>query len=199
MHIFILAASQRCPSQTLKVAQYLERRLIAREHTITLHDCGSTPLPLWAEDKTGPEWDQWRAISTHIDRADAVIIATPEWNGMATPQAKNFFLISDSKLLGHKAGLIVSVSAGRGGAYPIAELRTTSYKNSRIAWIPEHLIVRDAEHVLNTPELTDPSNSGDKWIRDRADFALEHLTLYAEALTTIRDRIPQDPRFGNGM
>jgi hypothetical protein len=59
--------------------------------------------------------------------------------------------------------------------------------------------VRDAEHVLNTPELTDPSNSGDKWIRDRADFALEHLTLYAEALTTIRDRIPQDPRFGNGM
>ena len=108
-------------------------------------------------------------------------------------------MISNTKLLGHKAGLIVSVSAGRGGAYPIAELRTYSYKNCRIAWIPEHLIVRNAEHVLNTPQPRDESDRGDLWIRDRVDFALEHLVLYAEGLSSVRDRLPQDPRFGNGM
>ena len=122
-----------------------------------------------------------------------------EWNGMATPQAKNFFMISNTRILGHKAGLIVSVSAGRGGAYPIAELRASSYKNCRIAWIPEHLIVRDADNVLNARDTAQPTDRGDLWIRDRIDYALEHLILYAEALKSIRDRLPQDPRFGNGM
>lgn len=199
MRIFILAASQRCPSQTLKVSQFLAQRLKNQGHTVILHDCGSAPLPLWAEDQTGPAWDEWNTLSREIERAEAVIVATPEWNGMATPQAKNFFMISNAQLLGHKAGLIVSVSGGRGGAYPVVELRTSSYKNCRIAWMPEHLIVRTAERVLNTPEPTDESDRGDLWIRDRIDFALEHLLLYAEGLNSIRDRIPQDPRFGSGM
>ena len=147
MRIFILAASQRCPSQTLKVSQFLAQRLKNQGHTVILHDCGSAPLPLWAEDQTGPAWDEWNTLSKKIERAEAVIVATPEWNGMATPQAKNFFMISNAQLLGHKAGLIVSVSGGRGGAYPVAELRTSSYKNCRIAWMPEHLIVRTAERV----------------------------------------------------
>ena len=92
-----------------------------------------------------------------------------------------------------------SVSSGTGGAYPIAELRASSYKNCRIAWIPEHLIVRHADSVLNTPEPIESSDQADLWIRDRVDFALEHLTLYADALSKIRDRLPEDTRFGNGM
>jgi hypothetical protein len=39
--------------------------------------------------------------------------------------------------------LIIAVSGGAGGgAYPVAELRMSSYKNSRICYLPEHLIVR---------------------------------------------------------
>ncbi len=45
--------------------------------------------------------------------------------------------------------LIVAVSSGAGGAYPVAELRMSSYKNSRICYIPEQIIIRDVENVLN--------------------------------------------------
>jgi NAD(P)H-dependent FMN reductase len=131
-----------------------------------------------------------------MESADALILGTPEWQGMATPQAKNFFLLSSSQQLGHKPGLLVSVSAGRGGAYPIAELRASSYKNTRIVWMPEHLIVRDVPSVLNRDA---PESPDDEWIRDRIDYALTHLIHYASALSTIRDQLPRDARFSNGM
>ena len=42
-------------------------------------------------------------------------------------------------------GLIVSISSGNGGAYPISELRSSSYKNSHILWIPENIIIRNVK------------------------------------------------------
>ena len=115
---------------------------------------------------------------------------------MATPQSKNLFLLAGQKELGHKAGLIVAVSAGRGGAYPIVEIRSSSYKNTRINWIPEHLIVRGVESVLNSEQAESVS---DTWIRDRISYALTHLSLYAEALNQVRTKLPSDSRFSNGM
>ena len=48
----------------------------------------------------------------------------------------NIFLLCGNGEFSHKPGLIVSVSSGNGGAYPIAELRSSSYKNTHIMWIP---------------------------------------------------------------
>ena len=64
---------------------------------------------------------------------------------MATPIAKNFFLICNKGELAHKPGLIVSISSGNGGAYPVSELRSSSYKNTHIMWIPEQIIIRNVE------------------------------------------------------
>ena len=50
----------------------------------------------------------------------------------------------------HKPGLIVSISSGNGGAYPISELRSSSYKNSHILWIPENIIIRKSNPYTNT-------------------------------------------------
>ena len=61
---------------------------------------------------------------------------------------KNFFLCFGRNELAHKPGLIVGVSSADGGVYPVAELRMSSYKNSRICYIPEQLIVRNVESVL---------------------------------------------------
>jgi hypothetical protein len=90
----------------------------------------------------------------------------------------------------------VTVSAGRGGAYPIAEIRSSSYKNTKINWIPEHLIIREVNSVLNQHEAVSESDS---WIRDRINYALTHLELYAGALSQIRAQLPNDSRFTNGM
>ena len=51
--------------------------------------------------------------------------------------------------LGHKPALIVTVSSADGGAYPVAELRMSSYKNNRICYLPEHVILRNVERILN--------------------------------------------------
>ena len=71
-------------------------------------------------------------ISDSLSSSDGFIIVVPEYGGMATPNAKNFFLLFNNGELFHKPGLIISISSGTGGAYPISELRSSSYKNSHI-------------------------------------------------------------------
>jgi len=44
--------------------------------------------------------------------------------------------------LGHKPALIVAVSSGDGGAYPVSELRMSSYKNNRLCYIPEQVALK---------------------------------------------------------
>ena len=196
MKYVIVSCSQRRDSQSLKVARYLEAQLSGKGDEVFLHDCGLNPLPLWGTDQTDPAWVQWKHLSQALIGAEAFILVTPEWGGMATPQSKNLFLLAGQAELAHKAGLIVAVSAGRGGAYPISEIRSSSYKNTKVNWIPEHLIVRGVEAVLNGVQA---DSASDTWIKDRINFALTHLGLYAEALGQIRSRLPKDSRFGNGM
>lgn len=197
MKVAIISCSHRPQSESHKVSKYIENNLINRGLHLFRHDCGQKPLPLWTPELDESDHELWNQMSTHLKEADGLILITPEWHGMATPQAKNFFLwVGGSMLLAHKPGLIVSVSAGRGGAYPITEIRSSAYKNSKVNWIPEHLIVRQVESVLNTEE---PESKGDQYIRDRIDFALTHLVLYAQAMSKLRDCLPHDPRFGSGM
>jgi hypothetical protein len=111
---------------------------------------------------------------------------------------KNFFLMWGKGELAHKPALIVAVSAGDGGAYPVAELRMSSYKNNRLCYIPEQLIVRHVESVLNDGGENNPE--ADAYFRDRSLFALRLLREYALALRAVRDSgLAIDDRFKNGM
>ena len=118
----------------------------------------------------------------------------PEYGGMATPAAKNIFLLCGNGEFAHKPGLLVSVSSGNGGAYPIAELRSSSYKNTHIMWIPENIIIRNVEefnlgnHGENIPE----------WLDNRIDYVLKLLLVYAANMKPIRELINRKD-FGNGM
>ena len=94
----------------------------------------------------------------------------------------------------HKPGLIVSVSSGNGGAYPIAELRSSSYKNTHIMWIPENIIIRNVEEF-------NPGSHGDnipEWLDDRIDYVLELLLVYVSNMKPLRKLINRKD-FGNGM
>jgi hypothetical protein len=87
--------------------------------------------------------------------------------------------------LAHKPALIVTVSSGDGGAYPVAELRMSSYKNNRICYIPEHVIVRNVESVLNDNEA-DNNPVTDQYFRGRFAYALGILREYAVAMRQVR-------------
>ncbi|WP_017938316.1 NADPH-dependent FMN reductase [Zestomonas thermotolerans] len=193
----IVSGSGRANSQSAKVARYLRQRLIelgkTREDLSQVIDLGQNPLPLWPAEDTGP-WSQYAEL---LQVADAVIVIAPEWHGMACPAIKNFFLYASKTELAHKPALLVGVSSGIGGAYPISELRSSGYKNCRLCYIPEHLIVRRAEKVLNEGE---PASEDDALLRARIDYDLDILARYAEALKPVRAAIDMsNPAFANGM
>ena len=95
--------------------------------------------------------------------------------------------------------MIVTVSSADGGAYPVAELRMSSYKNNRLCYIPEHLILRNIEKILNE-KAEDNDESADSYFRERISWALGILKGYAVALKSMREstEIHHD-KFGNGM
>jgi len=203
LHITIVSGSHRRGSQSIKVARFLERQFVSiGEHRLaTVIDLAQTPLPLWDEMDSGAAdgWqERWRPISRTLNDSDGVVLVTPEWHGMATPAIKNLLLSCESSELHHKPVLLVAVSVTEGGAYPIAELRMNSSKNTRACYIPEHLIVRHASEVFNDPEI--PANEEDALLLRRAAYALAVLAEYAIALRPLRSGPLSDARsFRYGM
>jgi NAD(P)H-dependent FMN reductase len=197
LNIALVAGSGRNNSQSGKVARFIRQRLIQLEHSTeaqsSLIDLGLAPLPLWPAEDAGP----WELYRRQLQAADAVVIVAPEWNGMACPAIKNFFIYASKAELAHKPALLVGVSSGIGGAYPISELRASSYKNCRLCYLPEHLIVRRVEQVLNSVE---PSSEDDQRLHARLDYDLDILARYAQALRPVREAIDMsNPAFANGM
>jgi NAD(P)H-dependent FMN reductase len=197
LNIVLIAGSSRANSQSGKVARFIRQRLIdldkASPSSCSIIDLGQGPLPLWPAEDTGP----WAGYQQQLRDADAVVVIAPEWNGMACPAIKNFFIYASKAELAHKPGLLVGVSSGIGGGYPISELRASSYKNCRLCYLPEHLIIRGVEKVLNE---ADAVSEDDQRIRARMDYDLDILARYADALKPVREAIDMSiPAFANGM
>jgi NAD(P)H-dependent FMN reductase len=202
MKIGIISGSHRSPSQSEKVADYMQQRLAEAGIETWLFSLAGNPLPLWDQGI----WDGdagWESrltpLKTDLTACDGFIIVTPEWHGQVPAGLKNFFLLFSRFELGHKPALITSVSSGDGGAYPVAELRMSSYKNNRLCYIPEHLILRNVESILNENE-EDNDYDADAYFRERIDWALEILRGYTSALADMRSttKVFHD-KFGNGM
>lgn len=200
MKIGIIVGSQQKVSQSAKVGEFLNSKLKEMSVETWTLDLGKNPLPLYDSTQTSDDklWTSlWKPIDENLKSSEGFVIITPEYGGMASPAIKNFFLHAGLVQLGHKPGLLVSVSSGRGGAFPINEMRASSYKNTKICYIPEQLIFRDVEHLINGGEPVSPEDS---FIRERSGFALKILVAYANSLSEIRESgVVQDPRFKNGM
>ena len=203
MKITIISGSHRENSQSFKVAQHIQKTLengICDEASI--FDLANNPLPLWDMGVWEGE-EKWQTLLTPIKEqlasSDAFVVISPEWHGQVPAGLKNFFLLFSKQELGHKPAMIVAVSSADGGAYPVAELRMSSYKNNRLCYIPEHVIVRNVEKVLNeNPE--DNDKNADPYFRERIEWSLNILKEYALALKQVRaSGATQTDKFGNGM
>lgn len=103
-HIVVLSGSNRGDSQSLKVARYLRQRLTDLNlcDASDLIDLAACRLPLWPEKDRD---EVWLAQQSILAKATALIVISPEWNGMACPALKNFFLYAGINELGHKPAL----------------------------------------------------------------------------------------------
>ena len=202
MKIGIISGSHRNPSQSEKVARYIQSRVMAKGLDQWLYLLADNPLPLW-DQSVWDDDDAWidllAPIKQELQDCDGFVVIAPEWHGQVPAGLKNFFLLFSRFELGHKPALITAVSSGDGGAYPVAELRMSSYKNNRLCYIPEHLILRNVESILND-DPGDNDQAADGYFRERIDWTLDILAGYATALKAMRanTQIFHD-KFGNGM
>lgn len=198
LKLLIVSASQRPESASLRCARYLERIALSSgfSHSDIL-DLGRTSLPLWDTDVTtaSGHWSGLSDLRQRAANADAVILITPEWHGMATPAMKNFLMLCTQKELGHKPGLAASVSAADNGVYPIAEMRMTGTKNNHLCLIPEQLIFRQVDSLIDADSLC--SNPR---FEARCHYTLALLKAYAVAMQPIwqSNEFPSE-KFVNGM
>ena len=203
MKIAIISGSHRDPSQSEKVAHHIETTLQQKHGVYTwLYVLARNPLPLWDQSlwEDDPEWNERLSpIRKQLASSDGFVIVSPEWHGQVPAGMKNFFLLFNRFELGHKPAMIVAVSSADGGAYPVAELRMSSYKNNRICYIPEQIIVRNVESVLND-RAEDNHPDADSYFRERINWSLGILKGYAKAMKPMRESVQiHHDKFGNGM
>ena len=189
MRIGIIVGSHRKDSQSAKVGRYLasviERRRGVSHWTL---DLGKTPLPLWDEAlfSQGEQWSGLPALKAQLDSSDAFVMIAPEWHGMVPAALKNFLLLwGAGSALSHKPALPCAVSASAGGAYVIAELRMSSYKNNRLCWLPENLIARRVKAICNEDAAVDDA-ALEAEFSARSEYAIDLLVAYANALRDVR-------------
>lgn len=198
-HITLIAGSNRPNSQSRRIVEICREALQTHSDTTTeIVDLHSHPLPLWDPDKRteSARWDAvWQPVSEALTRADGFVFVVPEWGGMAPPHVKNLLLLADRFELAHKPALLCGISASLGGAYPISDLRSSGYKNNRILWIPDHLVLRQVGQ-FHWGDATDNQTLAMQQARVR--YSLSMLTAYADALGPIRSTV-FDPSFANGM
>jgi len=193
MNIGIISGSHRPDSQSSKVGRYIQQTLEQQglSDSSWLYDLGGNPLPLWEEgvwDQGNEQWQQLLdPLRQELHSCDGLVIISPEWHGMVPAGLKNFLLMwTAGGELAHKPALIVTVSSSIGGSYPVAELRMSGYKNNRLCFIPEHLIVRNAGSVFNT-NGQDNDPEAQQYFDERLLYCLQLLREYALALRQVRD------------
>jgi NAD(P)H-dependent FMN reductase len=200
----IISGSHRSKSQSTKVSLAVESLLKRTKDVgiVDLIDLRENPLPFWDESiwSKDPKWDKtWKPLSEKLRRSDGVVIVSPEWHGMAPSGLKNFLLFCTNQDLGHKPGLLITVSSGLGGSYPVAELRMSGYKNNRLCFIPDHVIIRQVEKVLNNIEK--PESPDDERILRRLQYSIGVFREYSVALKEVRKSSAIDftKEFATGM
>jgi NAD(P)H-dependent FMN reductase len=195
--IMIVTGSNRTRAQSSRVGAIVQQMLAQKKIDTDILDLSQTHLPFWDEDKGSLKgiWGEiWPPVSRRFTQAEGFVFITPEYNGMVTPHLKNIFLLCSDGELAHKPGLIISISSGTGGTYPVSELRMSGYKNTKINWIPEHLILKNVEHL----ELDQPHEKIPSWLPSRMEYTLNLLVAYAKALGPVRD-VMDEKRYGAGM
>lgn len=195
---FVVSGSQNTDSQSAKIAGVIAHRLAQQgASSVKSLDLAASPLPLLGSNASENEQEGLDRVASDTRDANAYVFVTPEWHGMAPAALKNYFLHFSRGQLAHKPALIVAVSASAGGAYPIGELRSSCYKNSRVCFLPENLIIRQVSSVFN--QGSENHAESQDYLSKRMDFCLDMLKAYAMGMQEIRKNLPDTAPYPNGM
>ncbi len=195
MNVIIISASMRGGSQSLKVSNWLSAHagtIGFDSEVLDLHEC---KLPLFDNGETVAE--NQASLLEKLSNADAYIFVSPEWNGMMSHGLINMLHYVE-KEMAYKPVMLVGVSAGRGGIYPIAQMKQLGGKNRHYIVSPENLVVSGVGSAFNSPELN--QDEPDFVLKQRAEYSLNVLLELAKSMTQVRSSGVLDfENFANGM
>ena len=192
LKIAIISGSNRYNSQSIRISKIYMEKLNTLKIDVQLINLEKEKLPFWEDDHEefiSPHKEVFKNISMILNAAEGFVFVVPEWGGMVPSQVKNIFLLASNYEFAHKPGLIVTLSESFGGSYPVAELRSSSYKNTKICWIPDHVIIRKVKEFY--PDKDHRLNS-------RIDYSCKMLLEYSKALKSVRKEADLKT-FKNGM
>jgi NAD(P)H-dependent FMN reductase len=198
MKILILSFSLKTDGgESGRVGEYIAK-IKSSDFLLEHYSLGKNPIPLWDESGWESESEKskiFKPILEKIKLSDAFIFLIPEYSGMASPCFKNFILYCNNQDLAHKPAMIIGISSGVGGAYPISEVRSSSYKNTRIVYIPDHVIIRSVESFDKGEDLERETT-----LKQRLMDSIGVLSLYGKALEPVRKQLKWDfKKFPFGM
>ena len=193
MKITIISGSTRDNSESKLIAEYLSVCLTKNNINSVILDLNEKRLPLYNATESG-SWELiWDEISRLLNQSDGFVFVSPEWDGMFSVGLHNMFHYVD-KELADKPVLLVGVSSGRGGQYPLQQMRIMGYKNKRFVVIPESLYY---DHIQES--LIDNAFVNNQVI-ERTSYALKILIEYAKSLKLVRDSgVINYEKFPNGL
>ena len=195
MNIVVVNGSTRANSQSLKVSNWLVEHAKNNGEEPSLIDLHQLTLPIYDVGET--DAPNAETITQALDQADAVVMVSPEWNGMMSQGIVNMLQYVD-KELAHKPVMNVGVSSGRGGHYPLMQMRVMGYKNNQLVISPEALLVQGVNDIMNSHNPAE--DTPDESVQKRADYALKVLVEYAKALKLVRDSgVIDHESYGNGV
>ena len=98
MKLSIISTSQQKNSQSKRVSKIFKNLILNIDDKIECFnlDMFENKIPLWTSEKSEDLtfWkDRLDKISANLNSSDGFIFVVPEYGGMASPSAKNFFII----------------------------------------------------------------------------------------------------------
>jgi azobenzene reductase len=122
MNILIMNGSPRETGRTTQVTRELHK-----SYQSSFLDLSQLSLPIFTGEPHQYETEEVQELIEKIEKADGILLATPEYHGAMSGALKNAFDFLNSAYFAHKPVALLAVSGGgKGGINALNNLRTVT-------------------------------------------------------------------------
>ena len=178
MRVAILLGAVRKGRQSHKATRFVARLLKEREIETDLIDLAKHPLPVFGTaEKTDSKTEKTiKTIGSRLDMADALIFATPEYQGSFSGALKNALDYYRPEFNRKPIG-VVAISSGKfGGINAVTQLQHVILSLGAFP-MPTRFLVPEVDLSFN-----DLNETGNKQIIARANKFIREFLWFASAL-----------------
>ncbi|MCM3195556.1 NADPH-dependent FMN reductase [Priestia megaterium] len=167
MNILIINGSPRETGRTTQVT-----RMLHQNYQSSFLDLSQLSLPIFTGEPHQYEKEEVQELIEKIEKADGILLATPEYHGAMSGALKNAFDFLNSAYFAHKPVALLAVSGGgKGGINALNNLRTVT--RALYANVLSKQLVLDPADIVEKGTLRKNAADG---IRE----LVNELTLYTQ-------------------